>query len=106
MNVRDLVNVIPPASALKGDKKLEVKEKRVKLRRRPDVQQGFVLISSKLASELKIVDTVEISVKGSRSKFRAIVQEAIPDYEIYANESDMVSKGLQDNSTVTVRASK
>jgi ASC-1-like (ASCH) protein len=106
VNVRDLVNVIPPASALKGEKKVEVREKRVKLKKRGDVQKGFVIISTKLAAELKIGEEVEISVKGSRSRFKAILQDALPPYEIYANESDMMAKGLQDNSTVTLRSAK
>ncbi|MCY0850571.1 hypothetical protein [Sulfuracidifex metallicus] len=105
-DVKSLLNVIPPASALKGNTRQGLKEKRVKIRKRADVGKGTVLISTKLASELSIKGSLEISVKGRREKFKAVVQEGIVDYEIWASSPDMIELGLMDNSTVTVRASQ
>ncbi|BFH73402.1 hypothetical protein SJAV_13460 [Sulfurisphaera javensis] len=105
IDVKSLVNIIPPASSLKKSK-APPKEKRVKMRKRPDVDQGIILISNKLANELGITEEVEVSVKGRRAKFKVIIQDGLPETEIYGNEADMIKLGLEDNSTVSVRASK
>ncbi|MBB5253076.1 hypothetical protein [Sulfurisphaera ohwakuensis] len=105
VDVKSLVNIIPPASSLKKSK-APPKEKRVKMKKRPDVDQGIILISSKLATELGISDEAEVSIKGKRAKFKVIIQDGLPDTEIYGNDADMIKLGLEDNSTVSVRASK
>ncbi|AGJ62997.1 hypothetical protein [Saccharolobus islandicus] len=105
VDIKTLVSVIPPASALKGSK-APPKEKRVKIRKRNDVDKGFAIISSKLAKDLGITNDVEISVKGKRIKLKAILQEEILELEVWANPQDLVTLGIEDNSTVTVRASK
>jgi len=105
VDVKTLVNIIPPASALKKSK-APPKEKRLKMRKRPDVDQGIILVSSKLANELGIKDEAEVSVKGRRSTFKVIIQDGLPDTEIYGNEADMMKLGLEDNSTISLRAAK
>ncbi|MEM0122036.1 MAG: hypothetical protein QXG79_01395 [Saccharolobus sp.] len=105
VDIKKLVSVIPPASALKGSKS-PPKEKRVKIRKRNDVEKGFALISTKLAKELGITDNLELSVKGKRLKLKAIIQEGVPDLEIWASPEDLVTLGIEDNSAITVRASK
>ncbi|MEM3268295.1 MAG: hypothetical protein QXG87_02065, partial [Metallosphaera sp.] len=77
-DIKSLVNIIPPASALKGREKGVLKEKRVKIRKRPEVKGGSLLISSKLTKEMEIKGEVEISVKGKRIRLKAISQETIP----------------------------
>ncbi|BDB97571.1 hypothetical protein [Saccharolobus caldissimus] len=105
IDIKTLVSIIPPASALKGSK-APPKEKRVKIRKRTDVDKGYAIISSKLAKELSISDALEVSVKGKRLKLKAILQEGVPELEIWANPEDMVTLGIEDNSTITVRAAK
>ncbi|MDT7860746.1 MAG: hypothetical protein RRA45_00780 [Saccharolobus sp.] len=105
IDIKTLVSIIPPASTLKGSK-APPKEKRVKIRKRTDVDKGYAIISSKLAKELSISDMLEVSVKGKRLKLKAILQEGVPELEIWANPEDMVTLGIEDNSTITVRAAK
>jgi len=103
VDVKSLVSIIPPASALKKNTK-QIKEKRVKMKKRADIDQGLILMSAKLAKELNIKDEAEVSVKGRRSKFKVIIQDGLPDNEIWGNAEDMLKLGLEDNSTVSVRA--
>lgn len=105
VDVKTLVNVIPPASSLKKSK-APPKEKRLKMRKRPDVDQGIILVSTKLANELGIKDEAEVSVKGRRTIFKVILQDGLPETEIYGNEADMIKLGLEDNSTVSLRSAK
>jgi anaerobic selenocysteine-containing dehydrogenase len=71
-----------------------------------EVDKGNILISRKLAEELGIKEEAEISVKGKRIRVKVIIQEAIPYIEVWANASDMHELGIEDNSTVTLRAIK
>ncbi|AAY80228.1 hypothetical protein [Sulfolobus acidocaldarius] len=105
VDIKSLVNIIPPASSLRKEK-TEVKEKRVKIRKKTEVDAGTVIISSKLANEINAKDEIEISVKGRRNKFKIIVQDNVPATEIWSNSEDMLKLGLEDNSTVSVRSSK
>jgi len=98
------VNIIPPASSLRGSGKEAPKEKRVKVRRRAEVKEGTVLVSLKLAKSMGVNQDVEISVKGKRMRFKAIPQESLPEIEVWANPQDMIKLGLEDNSTVTLRS--
>ena len=103
--LKRVLSVIPPPSALRGEKKT-VSEKRAKLRKRPDVNQGVIVVPEKTAKELGIKDKAEISVKGKRHVFDVILQDKIPEYEVRASPADMEVMGLEDNSTVTLRAVK
>ena len=102
-NIKNVLSLIPPASALKGEKK-ELKEKRVKLRKKPEVDKGVIIVPEKTAKELGIKDEVEVSVKGRRHVFKAITLDKIPEYEVWGNPEDLAVMGLEDNSTVTIRA--
>ncbi|MCI2415292.1 MAG: hypothetical protein MPF33_08660 [Candidatus Aramenus sp.] len=103
VNIKALVNVVPPASALKGEKKAPLKEKRVKIRKKGEVEEGTLIISVKLAKDIGVKGKVEISVKGKRLELSTITQEGLPEIEVWANPNDMVKLGLEDNSTVTLR---
>ncbi|MFP3065031.1 MAG: hypothetical protein RXR59_05785 [Sulfolobus sp.] len=105
VDIKTLVSIVPPASALKKERP-QIKEKRVKMRKRGDIDSGFILISAKLANELGIKEEAEVSVKGKRAKFKVIIQDGIPETEIWANDADMLKLGFEDNSTVSVRALK
>ncbi|ABP96352.1 MULTISPECIES: hypothetical protein [Metallosphaera] len=103
-DIKSLVNIIPPASALRGREKETIKEKRVKVRKRPEVKSGTVLVSSKLVKDMGIKGEVEISVKGKRARFKALTQDSLPEIEIWASPEDMLKLGIEDNSTVTMRS--
>ncbi|WP_252896514.1 hypothetical protein [Metallosphaera hakonensis] len=102
--MKSLVSIIPPASALKGREKGVLREKRVKVRKRPEVKSGTVLVSSKLVKELSVKNDVEISVKGKKLRLKVLVQDSLPEIEIWASPEDMLKLGIEDNSTVTLRS--
>lgn len=102
-DIKDLLAVIPPASARKQEKRT-VQEKRVKLRKMASIEPGYVAISAALVKELSIKDRAEISVKGRRVKLQVIVQEGIPPGEIWASSNDPSLNLFSDNSVVTVRS--
>ncbi|MCY0860247.1 MAG: hypothetical protein OWQ54_07430 [Sulfolobaceae archaeon] len=101
--IKSLISIIPPASELK-EKKKPPKEKRLKVRRKDEINKGFAIISEKLSKELEIKDEIEISVKGKRIQLKALVQQNVPELEVWVNSEDLKTLGIEDNSTVTVRA--
>ena len=103
VDIKSLVSIIPPASALKNREREPPKEKRVKVRKKPEVDEGTIIVSNKLVSQMKIKDEVEISVKGKRLRLKVIAQDGLQDIEVWANPADMLKLGLEDNSTVTLR---
>ncbi|MCG2871935.1 MAG: hypothetical protein L7H12_02760 [Sulfolobales archaeon] len=103
--LKKALSVIPPPSALRGERK-QILEKRVKLRKRPDVNQGVVIVPEKTAKELGIKDKAEISVKGKRHVFEVVILDKMPEHEVWANPANMEVMGLEDNSAVTLRAAK
>ncbi|MFP3217032.1 hypothetical protein [Acidianus sp.] len=103
VDIKSLVSVIPPASELKSREREPPKEKRVKVRKKPEVDEGTIIISIKLVSQMNIKNEVEISVKGKRLRLKVISQDELQDIEVWANPSDMLKLGLEDNSTVTLR---
>ncbi|QKQ99780.1 hypothetical protein GWK48_04705 [Metallosphaera tengchongensis] len=103
-DIKSLVNIIPPASALKGREKTVLREKRVKVRKRPEVKSGTLLISSKLRETMNVKGDVELSVKGKRLRLKAIMQDSLPEIEVWASPEDMLKLGIEDNSTVSLRS--
>lgn len=101
-----MVSIIPPAAALKSKEVKQVKEKRIKIRKKNEVEKGNIIISKKLAEEIGAKEEAEISVKGKRIRVKVIIQDAIPYLEVWANSSDLSVLGIEDNSTVTIRAIK
>ncbi|AWR97141.1 hypothetical protein DFR86_05920 [Acidianus sulfidivorans JP7] len=104
VDIKNLVSIIPPASSLKNKEKTPPKEKRVKIRKKPDIDEGTIIISNKLKNSMKIGNEVEISVKGKKLRLKVISQDGLNEIETWANPSDMLKLGLEDNSTVTLRA--
>ncbi|ARM75781.1 hypothetical protein [Acidianus manzaensis] len=104
VDIKNLVSVIPPASALKNKEKAPPKEKRVKIKKKADIDEGTIIISNKLKNSMKIGNEVEISVKGKKLRLKVISQDGIGEIETWANPADMLKLGLEDNSTVTLRA--
>ncbi|MCG2881819.1 MAG: hypothetical protein L7G91_03750 [Acidilobus sp.] len=106
VDISKMLSFIPPASAVYS-RELKVTEKRVRLNYSPDVQEGSILLSKKLASELGIKDKVEVSVGGGRRRLTLIAvidENSSDDTNVYANPDQMKTLGIADKSTVVVRA--
>jgi len=102
IDIKALMSVVPPASALKA-RTSKVKERRVRLRW-SDVNPQKAKINPKLADELGIGDKLEVAVSGKRFVFEAIRDESVPEREVYVNENLMRSHGISDNTIAAVRA--
>ena len=102
INIKDLVKLVPPASALK-QRTSKPREKRVRLRLK-DVKPTDAYINPSLADELGITDKLEIAVSGKKFVFNAIKDEKVPEMEVHVNEELMRENGISDNTIATVRA--
>jgi hypothetical protein len=101
-DIKSLLAVIPPASALKGGVK-KIQEKRIRVRY-GNVKEGFVKISGALAKELGITEKAYIVVGGKkRFLFDVIIDDSLPANEAYANPDLMRENGIADNSIATIR---
>jgi len=91
------------------EEKKERKEKRIRLRRSKEVDEGKAKINPELAQELEIRDKVEVVVVGGGSRerryvFAVIFDVRVPKNEIWCNENEMKRLGIADNTMATVRA--
>ncbi len=102
--VSKLIDLIPPASALKEARKT-LREKRVRIRYDPSVKPDSAKLSSSLASLLGVVDRIELVVAG-RAKFvlNAVVDDSVEPDRVHVNPDVMREEGVSDNSIATVRA--
>jgi len=104
-DVKQLVMVIPPASEVLSKGVKQVKEKRIRVRLKSDVSPDELRINPRLAKELNIKESIELSIAGRKKLvFKATILEGIPEGEVWANEEFMKEKGVADNSMATVRA--
>ncbi|MFZ8793197.1 MAG: hypothetical protein ACO2O2_04815 [Acidilobaceae archaeon] len=102
--VSKLVDVIPPASALKEAGKA-LREKRIRIKHDPSVKPDSAKLNSDLAKMLNISDRIELVVAG-RAKFvlNAIIDDSVEHDRVHVNPDVMKSEGVADNSIATVRA--
>ena len=104
VDIKALVALVPPASALKHRETKKV-EKRIRLRTKVEVKPTQAKISPKLANELSIGDKLEIVVAGKKKfVFDAVLDESVPENEVWVNVNLMREYGVADNSIATVRA--
>ncbi|MEZ0289607.1 MAG: hypothetical protein ABWJ42_00750 [Sulfolobales archaeon] len=101
LSIKELLKVIPPPQALREEKKL--KEKRVRISHSDEIEEGSVMIHPKLADQLGIKDYLEISVKGKRLRFKAIISEKCPEDNLIGNRAELMRNGIANNSLVVVR---
>lgn len=79
-------------------------EKRLKLRKKDEVQEGTARINSKTAEFLGVTDKLEIVLAGKkRYNFDALISEGVPVNEVWLNSEQMRRLGIADNTTATVR---
>jgi anaerobic selenocysteine-containing dehydrogenase len=102
-DIKSLVSIIPPPQSLMS-KQVKVKERRVKLKYNSSVNADELYLSKALAEELGIKDIACIAVAGKkRIELKAVISDKVPPNEVWANPDVMKSKGIADNSIVTVR---
>jgi hypothetical protein len=95
-------------SGIKGEEKKERRERRLRIRRRSDVDEGKAKIHPEVLKELGIEDEVEIVLVGGGSRERKYVlkvipSEDVPRNEVWCNEEEMRRLGVADNSIATIR---
>ncbi|MEM4486924.1 MAG: hypothetical protein QW116_06815 [Zestosphaera sp.] len=81
-----------------------VLERRVRVRLGDDVPEGVLQIARRLADELGIKDSVQLSVSGRKLILKVLTSEELPENEVRANEDFMRRNGVADNSMATVRS--
>ena len=82
-------------------------EKRLRIRRRDDVDPGLAKINPETAKLLQIDDRLEVIVAGRKKlDLKAIPFEQVPINEVWANSDEMRAQGLADNSIATIRRSR
>jgi len=102
--ISKILEVIPPASALKAREK-RLREKRIRIKYDPSLDREQARIHPSLAKELGITDLLEIVVAGRhRFVFKAIIDESAEENRVHVNPELMEENGVADGSIATVRA--
>ena len=79
-------------------------EKRLRLRRREDVDPGVAKINPETAKFLQITDMLEVVIAGKkRYTFKAIGFGDVPANEVWCNADELRARGIADNTIATVR---
>lgn len=102
-SIKELVNLVPSPSEMRGEKRL--REKRIRLKYDASLEPEQAKIHPELAKELGIDDKLEIVVAGRhRFAFKAIIDENAEPNRVHVNPDLMEEHGIADNSIATVRA--
>ncbi len=79
-------------------------EKRLRIRRRDDVDPGLAKINPETAKMLQITNSLEVVIAGKkRFTFKAIGVGDVPANEVWCNTEELRAKGIADNTIATVR---
>ena len=84
----------------------EIKQKRMRLRHRVEVERGKSFLNPETMSFLEVEDSQEIEiVVAKKKKFRSIAfsKSEVPLNEVWMNPDELQEKGIADNSIATVR---
>ena len=100
---------LKPEAYVKREERRVRGERRLRVRRSKNVDEGKAMINPDVAKELGIRDKVELVLVGGGSRERRYVLDAVlnsnvPTGEVWCNEDDMRKLGIADNSMATVRA--
>ncbi len=84
------------------------REKRIRIRRVGAIDKGMAKINGRLATETGLKDMVEVIVAGGSSRERRfvlslIIDDSVPDNELWCNDLFLKEQGVADNSIVTIR---
>lgn len=104
VDLSKLLAIIPPATELKGEKKV-LQERRVRIRFDRNLTNPLAKIPVHIANELGVKngDLVEIVVAGKRKA--VLTAEVIESRETFVivYPADLEKQGVADNSIVTIR---
>jgi hypothetical protein len=79
-------------------------EKRLRLRRRDEIDKGVGKLNSKTSKFLQVGGKIEIVVAGKKKlELKAVSLSDVPENETWINSDEMKVQGLSDNSIATVR---
>ncbi len=82
-----------------------VKERRLRLRRRDDVIQGYAKMNPKTMEELQIENKIEVVIGGKKKLYFNVMSfEEVPFNEVWCNEDELRVNGIADYTIATVRA--
>lgn len=105
ISVLDTLKVIPPPSMLREGRRRPVAEKRIRIRSSSNVEENKAKISPSLARDLGLAgDMVEVVVAGRKTlQLDPVVDESVPENEVWINESLLKPYGIADNTIATIR---
>jgi hypothetical protein len=105
ISIIDTLKVIPPPSMLRESKKRQILEKRIRVRRAENVEEGKARISPLLAREIGVSDDmVEIVVAGRKSiQLSPVIDEKVPQNEVWVNAEMLKTLGIADNTIATIK---
>ncbi len=102
-DIRSLVAIIPPPKSSMV-KQLKPMERRVRLRYSGLVKHDELRIPKVISDELGIKDVVRVVVSGKKvMDLKAAIDDSLPPNEVLGNPEVMRSRGIADNSVVTIR---
>ena len=79
-------------------------ERRLRIRRKDMVKPGKAHINPNMAKMLQIETEIEVVLAGKRRfRFTAVIDESLPEREVWINSEDGRAYGIADNSIATVR---
>ncbi|MGQ9759909.1 MAG: hypothetical protein ACUVQ5_05010 [Candidatus Methanomethylicaceae archaeon] len=82
-------------------------EKRLRLRRKDEIEKGSSKMNSETYKYLQISGRIEIIVAGKKKlELNAMPLSEISENEVWINTEEMKAAGLADNSIATIRAAK
>lgn len=82
-------------------------ERRLRLRRKPDVAANAARMNTKVVQELQIKDRIEIVIAGKKKlELSVIPVDDVPPNEVHCNDATLARSGIADNSIATVRAAR
>jgi len=96
------------ADVFKKERKAPM-ERRLRLRRRSDVDEGKAFMNPGTMKELNITTEIEAVLAGGGARerkyvFRVTAKEDVPPGEVWCNEEELRRNGVADNSIATIRA--
>jgi len=79
-------------------------EKRLRLRRKDEVDKGVGKLNSETCKFLQISNKMEVVVAGKRKlSLSVLTLSDVPENEVWINTEEMKVQGLSDNSIATIR---
>ncbi len=96
------------ADVFKKERKAPM-ERRLRLRRRGDVDEGRALMNPNTMKELNIATEIEAVLVGGGARerryvFKVVAKDDVPPSEVWCNEEELRRNGIADNSIATIRA--